>query len=248
MKEESFLKDVDAISDLKLRASYGETGFNGIGNYVWQTNLQAGGTFYNFVGSDMQGSFFNQLGNTNLKWETTNMTNFGIDLKVFNSISITAEYYDRQTNDMLLQVAPAPSMGFWNSTYTNIGKMSNKGFELTLGYNKKLGDLNLNVSGNISTNKNKVVRLDLPTTQLFAGNSDDYGENYPITLTEEGLPIQQFYGFRVDHILQVGEAHPTMPDAKPGDILFKDISGLDGKPDGIINEDLRCVGLDARRP
>jgi len=236
MKEESFLKDVDAISDLKIRASYGETGFNGIGNYVWQTNLQAGGTFYNFVGSDTQGSFFNQLGNTNLKWETTNMTNIGIDLKVLNSVSITAEYYDRQTNDMLLQVAPAPSMGFWNSTYTNIGKMSNKGFELTLGYNKQLGDLNLNVSGNISSNKNEVVKLDLPTAQIFAGNADDYGHNYPITLTEEGLPIQQFYGFRVDHILQAGEAHPTMPDANPGDILFKDISGPDGIPDGIVND------------
>jgi TonB-linked SusC/RagA family outer membrane protein len=237
VKEESFLKDVDAISDLKLRASYGETGFNGIGNYVWQTNLQAGGTFYNFVGSDMQGSFFNQLGNTNLKWETTNMTNFGLDLKFLdNALSLTAEYYDRETTDMLLQVAPAPSMGYWNSTYTNIGKMSNKGFELTLGYNKQLGDLLLNVSGNISSNKNEVVKLDLPTAQIFAGNADDYGFNYPITVTQEGYPIQQFYGFRVDHILQAGDAHPTMPNAKPGDMLFKDISGPDGKPDGIVDD------------
>jgi len=241
VKQESFLKDVSAISDLKLKASYGETGFNGIGNYVWQTQLNAGGTFYNFVDNDMQGAFFNQLGNKDLKWETTNMTNFGFDVKFLeNALSLSAEYYDRETSNMLLIVNPAPSMGYWNGTYTNIGKMSNKGFEVSLGYTKKINDIAFSVNGNISSNKNKVVKLDLPTSEIYAGTSQDYGDG-PITITKEGLPIQQFYGYKVDHIIQVGETHPTMPDAEPGDILFQDISGKDGIPDGNVDDYDRTV-------
>jgi len=235
VKEESFLKDVKAISDLKLRASYGETGFNGIGNYVWQANENVGGAFYMLGSARSQASYFDKLGNLDLKWETTNMFNFGVDMKFLNNaLSVSAEYYDRKTENLILYVQPAASLGYSQGTSTNIGSMSNKGFEFQLGYNKQIGEVLLNVTGNLSTNKNEVLKLDLPTSVIYAGANGDFGGD-AITMTKEGEPIQQFYGYRVDHIIQTDEDHPTMPNAKPGDILFKDLSGADGVPDGKID-------------
>ena len=238
LKEESFLKNVDAISDLKIRASYGETGFNGIGNYVWQSNENVNGSFYMLGTTKSPASFFDQLGNKDLKWETTNMTNIGIDLKLFvNSLSISAEYYNRLTDNLILSVTPAPSIGYAQSTSTNIGSMSNKGFEFQVGYDKQLGDFHLNVSGNISANKNEVLKLDLPTSEIFAGANSDFGGD-PITRTRVGDPIQEFYGYKTDGIFQTQaeiDAAPTQAGAKPGDIKFKDLSGPNGLPDGKID-------------
>jgi TonB-linked SusC/RagA family outer membrane protein len=256
IKNESFLKNISAISDLKLRASYGETGFNGIGNYVWQSNESVNGAYYMLNGVAQQASFFNQLGNLNLKWETTRMSNFGFDLKLLdNSLSVSAEYYNRITDNLILNVQPAPSLGYTQSTSTNIGKMSNKGFELQVGYDKQIGRLHMNVSGNISTNANKVLGLDLPSSVLYSKALDDFGGD-PITRTKEGESIQQFYGYVTDGIFQnqteIDNANASVDGnaatlyqnaAKPGDIRFKDISGKDGNPDGKIdNYDKTVIG------
>jgi len=236
IKEEAFLKDVKAISDMKLRISYGETGFNGIGNYVWQSSMNIGNANYPYIGSTQGASMITRLGNPDLQWETTKMTNYGIDFKFLdNALSFTAEYYDRHTSKMILNIVPNPSFGYADATPTNIGEMSNKGFEFQVGYNKQVGQLGFNISANLATNKNEVLKLDLPTTKLWGNSNQDFG-NYPITLTQEGMPVQQFYGFRVDHILQEGEAHPTMPNAQPGDIIFKDLDGS-----GTITDDDREV-------
>lgn len=238
LKDEAFLSAVEAISDLKLKVSYGETGFNGIGNYVWQVNQNVGGAYYMFLDNRASASFFNRLGNKDLKWETTNMTNIGLDLKLFeNALYMTAEYYNRKTENLILNVMPSPSIGYSQATSTNIGSMSNKGLEFQLGYQKTVGDLSFDISGNISTNRNEVLKLDLPTTELYAGGNQDFGGD-AITRTREGDPIQQFFGYKVDGIFQSQaeiDNAPAQADAKPGDIRFKDLSGPNGIPDGVID-------------
>ena len=244
LKEESFLRDVKAISDLKLRVSYGETGFNGIGNYVWQSNENVGGAYYMFGTTKAQASYFNQLGNLDLKWETTNMTNFGLDMKFLNNaLSFSAEYYNRKTENLILNVQPAPSMGYSQGTSTNIGSMSNKGLEFQLGYDKQIGKVHMNISANLSTNKNEVLKLDLPTTELYAGADADFGGD-AITRTKVGEPVQQFFGYKVDGIFQTQaeiDKAPLQAGSKPGDIRFKDLSGPNGVPDGKIDAFDRTV-------
>lgn len=253
ISEEEFMKSIAMISDLKLRASYGETGFNGIGNYVWQSTLSAGGAYYMLNDVKSSASYFNRLGNRDLQWETTNMVNVGFDIKLFeNALYFSAEIYNRKTDNMILSIDLAPSMGYAVGTNTNIGSMSNKGFEVQLGYQKKVGEFSFNVSGNLSANRNKVEKLNLPTAEIYSGGAADFGGD-AITRTKQGEPIQQFYGYKVDGIFQnqaeIDAANALDNDAstlyqgnaKPGDIRFKDLSGPAGVPDGKIDAFDRTV-------
>ena len=129
IKEESFLKNSTAISELKLRAGYGELGNNGIGNYDWQAVMLAN-TDYVFNNTTSGGSFFNALANKNLKWESSKMTNVGIDLGLYdNKITFTAEWFNKVTDNLILGVPYPTSIGYRAPAYANIGKMKNYGME-----------------------------------------------------------------------------------------------------------------------
>lgn len=242
ISEEEFLKNIPAISELKIRASYGQTGFNGIGSYAWQSLVQADNSNYVFGGSKLLGSYFSSLGNTQLKWESTEMTNLGIDLALFNnSITFTAERYNRNTDGLLLEVPIPNSLGYSSSPLSNIGKMKNWGYEFQLGYNKTDGDFTWNASVNMDITRNKVVSLATESAALFNGKNDDFG-GFDITKTEAGHPIQSFYGWKVDGIFQSAaeiaqynaidgnDQTKYQPAAAPGDIRFKDLNG-----DGLID-------------
>lgn len=242
VSEEEFLKSVAAISELKIRASYGQTGFNGIGSYAWQALVSADNSNYVFGGNKILGSYFGSLANTQLKWESTTMTNLGIDLAMFNnSVTFTAETYQRNTDGLLLQVPIPNSLGYSSSPLSNIGSMKNWGYEFQLGYNKNDGDFRWNASANLDITRNRVLSLATPSATLFSGNNSDFG-GYDITKTEAGHPIQSFYGWQVDGIFQSQEeidrydaidGDPKtkyLDQAKPGDIRFKDLNG-DGKID-----------------
>ena len=242
ISEEEFLKSVPEISELKIRASYGQTGFNGIGSYAWQSLVQADNSNYVFGGSKLLGSYFSALGNTQLKWESTAMTNLGIDLALFNnSVTFTAERYNRNTDGLLLEVPIPNSLGYSSSPLSNIGKMKNWGYEFQLGYNKNDGDFKWNASVNLDITRNKVVSLATENASIFSGKNDDFG-GFDITKTEAGHPIQSFYGWKVDGIFQnqaeIDQANAIdgndqskyQPAAAPGDIRFKDLNG-----DGIID-------------
>ncbi len=246
VSEESFLNTSKAISELKLRASWGKMGFNGIGNYAWQPVLlqNTGAIFGN---SRQTGAFFNALGNSDLKWEITTMTNFGIDLGFLqNRLTFSAEYYIRKTEGLILQTPLPSSLGFSNSTPANVGQMENKGFELQAGYAKRTGSFTWDINANISTIKNKVVSFgENIKSPIFAGANGDYGA-FDITRTTVGQAIQTFYGWKVAGIFQTqaeidaanladGNAATKYQDnAKPGDIKFMDLNG-----DGVINGDDR---------
>jgi TonB-linked SusC/RagA family outer membrane protein len=238
ISQEDFMKDISQISELKLRASYGTMGFNGIGNYDWQVAINPN-TFAVIGGSTQQGAFFSQLGNTDLKWEKTEMTNIGLDLGLFdNKITLAAEYYRRLTKDLILAQPIPNSLGYSQPPIVNIGSMENRGLEFVLGYNNKFGDLTLDANANISFLNNKVLNLATETSSLFAGANADFG-GFDITRTVAGEPIQHFYGWRRVGIFQSQaeiDAAPRQANARPGDIRFEDING-----DGVIDAADRTI-------
>ncbi|UHG91524.1 SusC/RagA family TonB-linked outer membrane protein [Spirosoma oryzicola] len=232
ISEEPFMKNIPTISELKVRASYGTMGFNGIGDYSWQVTVSQN-TNSILGGNRAQGSYFDRLGNTDLRWEVTKMSNFGLDLGLLNnSITLSAEVYSRNTDGLILNQPIAPSIGYSQSPIVNVGSMRNNGFEAQLGYNKTKGAFRFNASGNISFISNKVLSLGPTISPLLNGSNADYG-GFDITRTEAGQPIQYFYGWKVAGIFQTADevrTAPSQPNAKPGDLRF-----VDANNDGVID-------------
>ena len=245
--QEDFMTGSTKISELKLRAGYGVTGLNGLvlGNTPWQVSVNSNSAYYPFGGSITGGpaSSIQRLGNQDLEWEKTKSLNIGLDLGLFkNKFTFSAEYYQRKTDNLILNVPLPPSFGFINSSVAqNVGSMENNGFEMQLGYNKRDGDFKWNVSGNASFVTNEVTRLAEGVTNIEAGGDQDFG-SYNITNTAVGQPIQAFYGWVVEGIFQsaaevAGHATQTAGTAA-GDLKFQD-RNKDGK---IDNSDRQFLG------
>ncbi|MBE7174349.1 MAG: TonB-dependent receptor [Williamsia sp.] len=254
--QEEFLKTVTSISELKIRGGYGVTGLNGAGifpalsnsalanDYPWQSVVQENGAIYPFnnaVPSAGNASYYNSLANADLEWEKTNQLNIGLDLGLFNNkVTFSADYYQRQTDNLILNVPTPASFGF-NATgvLANVGSMRNNGFDLQLGYNQTGGPFTWNLTGNFGIIRNKVLQLNTANAAIEAGADQDFG-NGTITRTVAGQPIQSFYGYLVAGIFQTAQEVASSPvqiagKTAAGDLKFKDISGPNGKPDGIID-------------
>ncbi len=231
ISEEAFMASNSAISDLKLRASYGVTGNNQSGNYAWISTI-SGNQIYQFDrsgGTSSTGYTIRALANPNLSWESTYMTNVGLDVGILNGqFTLSAEYFNNRTTDMIIQRPIPLSYGYDTAPFDNVGEVENKGFELELGYMKSEGPLTFNVSGNLAVVRNNVLSLGDEGTTISQGAW--YGDN--LTNTEVGQPIGYFNGYVVDGLFQAGESSPLQPNARPGDIRFKDING-----DGALNSD-----------
>lgn len=254
--EEPFVKKIRQISNGKFRIGIGATGNNRISDFAALTALQiTTDSGYNEGNSAGQGVVPTSLGNSKLKWETTVQTNVGVDLGLFkNRISLTADYYYKETKDLLLNATLAPSMGFL-SAYKNIGKVSNSGLEFTIDTkNIETKNFQWTSSFNISFNRNKVISLneDEPSlaTRVTWGN---FNNAYPY-IAIPGHPIALFYGYHFDGIYQYGDFEELngkyilkagipnngnpRENIQPGDIKFKDING-----DGVVNDyDLTIIG------
>jgi len=233
ISEEAFMKSLPVVSELKLRASYGTMGniVNQLG-YPYLAPVTAG-TAAVFGGATATGSYYNKLANNSFSWEKTDMTNIGLDLSLLqNKVTFTAEYYFRNTSNLILGVPAAPSAGYSANVDTNIASMTNTGVDIQLGYRESVKELKWSVSGNIGFVTNQVTALQTPTATFEAGGSADFG-GYNITNTEVGHPVQSFYGWQTAGIFQTAgdvAASAAQPNAKPGDIRFADT-----KPDGIID-------------
>ncbi|WP_407430607.1 SusC/RagA family TonB-linked outer membrane protein [Arcticibacter sp.] len=215
LSEENFMKDSRVFSTLKFRASYGITG-----NQSGITDFQSRGLWSSGAYVDAPGIAPLQMVNPNLKWETTNQTDIGIDFAILNDkVNVTADYYHKKTKDLLLAVSIPRTSGF--DTYTqNFGEMENKGFEIgiTADIIESEKGFNWNANFNIATNKNKILKLAAPFNVY---NRDLY--RY-----EEGAEMYSFY------------LHPqTGVDPQTGNIQFEDVNG-DGEFDS--NNDRRIVG------
>ncbi|SDM22455.1 TonB-linked outer membrane protein, SusC/RagA family [Catalinimonas alkaloidigena] len=246
ISEEAFMDGVPFLSDLKLRGSYGEVGNQNIPDYRFQATLDPN-FFVNFNGVGQSGSAVRALANKDIQWETTKMTNIGLDLGLLdNRITLTAEWFQNVNDNMLLEVPIPPSQGYDVAPIANVGSVRNRGVELTAGYNNTTGGLTWSVNGNISFINNELTTLGIGKSIFGPGF-----ENDAVTYTEEGQPIQYFYGWVVDRLYQSqeeinadnaldGDASTPYQNSvtAPGDIRFKDLNS-----DGVINaEDRTNIG------
>lgn len=240
LDQEDFMQDIGSVSLLKIRAGIGQLGNQEIGNFSYATLVSSSG-YYPFGEINNQGNAINTLGNPNVRWETSTQTDIGLDLGLFNSaLSISADYYIKNTSGVLLQPQSPPSAGGTASAFVNAGKIRNKGFELELNYRDKINDkLKYDITGNFATVNNEVISL-AGGAPLVGGRIDN---NYFATRTAVGHSIGSFYLLEQEGIFQNEQQIFTHayqgPGIKPGDVMFKDISGPNGEPDGVIDENDR---------
>ncbi|MBS1661082.1 MAG: TonB-dependent receptor [Bacteroidetes bacterium] len=242
--QEQFMQNQSRISELKLRAGYGVTGLNGfaLGWTPWQATVQSNSAYYPFgnVFNNGPSSSIQALANPDLEWEKTKQLNFGVDLGLFNNaITLSAEYFRRKTDNLILGVPVAPSLGYITTTVPkNVAGMQNNGFELQVGYNKRTGDFKWNASANISFISNKVTKLSEGVPNIEAGSDADLTQGYNVTNTAVGHPIQSFFGWQTEGIFQdandVAKHATQLSGTGPGDIKFKDV-----KADGVIDNNDR---------
>lgn len=233
ISEESFMKKVPAISELKVRASYGVTGNFSIGNYAWQSSLVASN--YNFGAGDGSiaiGYAPNNFSNPDLTWETNKQLGGGIELGVLkNRIYLTADIYRRVTSDLLYS-RPIPGNSGFNIYTGNIGSVENKGVELDLRTNNLNGKtFSWSTSLNFSLNKNKVLKLGDDNAPIITNSESTVSQ-----LIQVGQPFAVFYGYPTAGIFQNQAdvtANPQMKfsaAAGPGDTKF-----VDTNRDGVIS-------------
>ncbi len=233
VSDEAFLNDVKAISNLKLRASYGMTGNNQIPNYGAVSLL--GSSNYVSNGAIANGLRNTNIANPDLRWEKNNQFDIGIDLGLFNNrLNITADYYNTVTKDMLLNL-PVPDITGFSSQLTNIGQMRNRGFELAINSKNVVGNFSWTTDLNFSLNRNKVLKLGPSGAPII------YTEYVVNVKTEIGQPISNFYGYVFDGVFKNQaeiDAYAHDASTTPGDPRIRDVNG-DGR---ITTDDQTTIG------
>ena len=244
ISEEAFMKKFTWLDNLKLRASWGQTGNQEISNLarytIYVSNYgeagfggQSYGTSYDIEGKNggsilPSGFKRNQIGNDDLKWETTTQTNLGFDFGLFrNSLYGSFEWYFKKTKDILVEMPAIAVMGEGAKKWINAGEMENKGIELNVGYRNKIGHFHYDVSGNIGTYRNKITKL--PETVAANGTFGGNGVESVV-----GRPMGSQVGYVYDGIFKSQsevDNHAKQDGAGVGRMRWKDLNG-----DGQINE------------
>ncbi|MFN4316355.1 MAG: SusC/RagA family TonB-linked outer membrane protein [Chitinophagaceae bacterium] len=241
ISRENFFPVTDKVSFLKLRGSYGVNGNDRIGDFRFVSTV-GGGRNYTINGQLITGFSPNAIANPDLKWESTSQLNFGLDAIVFKRLNVTLDWYSKKTYDMLLGIDVPGYVGN-NGPIGNIADMENRGIELELGYNGRVGELTYSVSANVSHLRNRVTYLG--DDKEFLGGQTFGPQGVEITRTMIGYPIGSFFGFKTDGLFQNwGEVNNyknhngdmLQPNAAPGDIRYVDIND-----DGVINNDDRGI-------
>lgn len=193
ISEENFMKKYTWLNNLKLRASYGTLGnINNVGNYDYFQNYSTG-NHYNFSDVPVIGIAESKPANVTLGWEKVAMTDIGVDMDIFNGmLSLTADYYIKKTDDILLAYNVATETGISNAPSQNLGKVKNTGFELTLNHRNHIGKVQYSIGANFSTNKNEVV-------DMGTSNNKTSTASYVIEyILREGEAIGSYYGYKTD--------------------------------------------------
>ena len=238
--KEPFMDGINFMSELKLRASWGQLGNQELGNYPYQSVMVLGYD-YPFGGSLNPGARIETAANSNISWETTEMSDIGLDAMFMKGkMNLSFDYYVKNTNDILLQL-PIPKTVGQNAPYQNAGSVQNKGWEFSLGYKGAIQQkFKYNVQFNISDVKNKIT--DLKNADWERSNNDNVLRAYHV-----GEPIGAFYGYICDGIFQSQaqiDNHATQPgNVAPGDLIYRDLNH-DGKIDA---SDRTVIGSDIPR-
>lgn len=231
-EEDFFTSFTSFVNMLKLRGSWGKTGNDQIGNYQSLTTFGGGGIA---VLNDNPVSTLvpTRIGNPNLKWETTEQLNFGLDFGLWESkILGSFDWYQKNTYDMLINL-PIPTSSGYSSQTQNIGSMKNSGIEIgitTRNLNKKL---KWNSNLNFTTLRNRVISLG-EIEQIITGSA---GFATQVSIIKEGYPVRSFYGYEIEGIWQEGDDFSkTTDNVQPGDFKYKDLT-----KDGTVNADDRVM-------
>lgn len=244
MNQENFMKNIAWIDNLKLRASWGQTGNQEISNIARHTLYvsnygeagfggQSYGTSYDIGGTNggqtlPSGFKRNQIGNDDLKWETTTQTNLGFDFGFFrNALYGSFDWYYKKTSDILVYMPGIGVMGEGSSQWINAGEVENKGVEFNIGYRGRVGDFQYDVSSNVGTYRNKVTKL----PETIAANGTFGGNGVESVI---GHPMYAQVGYVYDGLFKSQEEidnHAAQIGAGLGRIRWKDLNG-----DNVINE------------
>lgn len=238
LSEENFLKQLDFLSDLKIRASYGLTGnseivntVNSFANYAHLGSVATAN--YAFGGNIVNGLAPASLTNRELGWESTSQADIGLDIGLFNNrIEIVLDYYNKTTKDMLVGNTPLPFTTGYGSSIQNVGSLRNRGWEAAINSVNLAGSFGWTTSINFARNQNEVISLGRDVKEINLGNS----------IIRPGSAVSSFYGFVQDRIFTSTEDVLASPrqeaNTSPGDIKFKDLN-LDGV---IDNADRAIIG------
>ncbi len=269
VSQEEFVKSIDAVSEFKFRAGWGRTGNDRIGDYD-AFNLYSLDASSGYVLGQNQsfypGAYQTNLAVPDLRWETTDQTNIGLDFGLFKRIDLTVDYYFKRTHDLLLDAETAPSTGF-DKVQQNVGEVTNRGLEFTLNtINIKTKNFEWDTNFNISFNKTNTVKLNNGQVEILTDPEWDtqFMQNEYQYVTRVGNPVGMIYGLQFDGIYQlddfvlvnggISSLKPGIPSyrtqMKPGMVKFKDqltvdtnADGIADAADGIINElDRKIIG------
>ncbi|MDP4292366.1 MAG: SusC/RagA family TonB-linked outer membrane protein, partial [Bacteroidota bacterium] len=256
--QEKFLKDNKVISDGKLRFSYGKTGNNRVGDFSYLSTMAVPASYsYSFGNSWISSIIPQTIGNPDLKWETTDQYNLGLDLSFLKSrINLTADLYRKITKNLLLNATLPTSTGY-TTAFENVGSVQNQGLELTINtINVNTKDFSWRSSFNISFNQNKVLALANGQETLLTSVYWDNGwDGIPAYVARVGQPLGLMYGYIWDGAYQYSDFNKTATGTyvlkdnvptngntrtsiQPGDIKYKDLNG-----DGVVNaSDYTVIG------
>jgi TonB-linked SusC/RagA family outer membrane protein len=228
LNRERFLRDASWIDNLKLRASWGQLGNQNIPLFSYVNAISLGRN-YSFNNNVVPGTAIVQITDPSITWEKTTMTNFGVDLDVLQGkLALQLDVFDKTTSEILRQVNVPAQVGSLDGPFRNIGKVSNKGVELSLSYQDAIGAFRYRVGGNVAYLKNEV--LDVKGNIYYDG----------VTIITKGEPIGAFYGLQSDGIFQNqaeidGHAFQAA-GTRPGDIRYVDQNG-----DKVVDNNDRVV-------
>ena len=229
VSQEKFMRNLDFITDLKIRGSWGILGNSNINAYQYQSTVSFDKICYYLNNVRVAGGFPTTPSNPDVKWESQYSTDLGLDLSMFNNhLSFTFDYFYKKTKDMLVEVPISFAAGFRDVfPVLNAGSIQNKGMELMITYRNRYKKLDYSISANLSSVKNKVVELGTKN-EIFASNE--------ISKTVVGKPIGMFWGYVTDGLYtsvdQLNEDKAFAPNAQLGDVRFKDLNN-----DGKLNAD-----------
>lgn len=242
LSNETFMSDMTAISDLKIRASYGEMGSNNAPAYVGDAVINVNSSYPLGIGDQTRipGISITKAVNENLKWETTVITDIGVEFGLMNNkFRFTLDYFKKESNDVIAPYTPPPWQGRSGTAAFNMASIENTGFEFATDFNQNIGELKLGVNANFTILDNKVTDIGF-SGPIVGGGFTSNGRS--ASLSDTGQPIGAFYGLKVLGVYQSDEEAVNdgrIPGtAGAGDLRFED---LDGEP-GLSDGDLQYLG------
>ena len=242
ISEEAFMDGITFVDFMKLRASWGQLGNQNIGDFRFARTLSLTQT-YSFGGTLVPGAAISSLGNPDLTWESTTMTNVGLNLGLFGSkVEVEADYFIRNTSGILYDLPTEITTGF-NNQISNAAEVRNEGWELALNYRDNFGGLSVSVGGNVTRVESIVEEVN--------PNIPNDGSDRVIDgriLIQPGTPINSYFGYQALGIFRTqaefnnaADHSDIDPNYGVGDVWLADISGPEGVPDGVIGPDDRVA-------